>query len=173
LQGQTSELMRYARLTATPDDPAPAHLLVPCLLVRLNAASSTGQAPRSWKISLVTPVFRTRDVTDTANYCPVLYNQQTVCWHHGTAPGQIYQTAIAVVSTSESPSTGVGTFHPASSLQHVIGKHRHVNSPLYLCFVDLTSCDKAYRQWKRLFGAISDSHMLCGNLQTCMKGSLA
>jgi len=83
----------------------------------------------------------------------VLVNQQIVCWHHGTAPGQIYQTATAVVSKSESLSTGVGTFHPAFFLQHVIGKHRHVNSPLYVCFVDMTSYDKAYRQWKRLFGA--------------------
>ena len=34
--------MRYAKLTVTPDDPASAQLLVPCLLVKLNAASSTG-----------------------------------------------------------------------------------------------------------------------------------
>ncbi len=58
LHGYTSELLRYAKLVATPDDPAPAHLLAPCLLVLFNAAFSTGQVPKSWKTSLVTPVFK-------------------------------------------------------------------------------------------------------------------
>jgi len=57
--------------TATPDDPAPAHLLAPCLLVLFNAAFSTGQVPKSWKTSLVTPVFKHGDATDTANYRPI------------------------------------------------------------------------------------------------------
>ena len=33
----------------------------------------------------------------------------------------------------------LGTIHPAFALQVVIDKHRHVNRPLYLCFVDLKS----------------------------------
>ncbi len=71
LHGYTSELLRYAKLVATPDDSAPAHLLAPCLLVLFNAAFSTGQVPKSWKTSLVTPVFKHGDATDTANYGPI------------------------------------------------------------------------------------------------------
>ena len=69
--GYTSELLRYAKLAATPEDPAPAHLLAPCLLVLFNAAFSTGQVPLSWKASLVTPIFKKGDATDTANYRPI------------------------------------------------------------------------------------------------------
>ena len=44
LQGYTSEQLRYAKLVATPDIPAPAHLLAPYLVVLFNedAAFSTG-----------------------------------------------------------------------------------------------------------------------------------
>jgi len=47
LHGYTSELLRYAQLVATPDDPAPAQLLAPCLVVLFNAAFTTGQVPQS------------------------------------------------------------------------------------------------------------------------------
>ena len=67
LHGYTSELLRYAQLVTTPDDPAPAHLLAPCLVVFF----STGQVPQSWKTSLVTPVFKHGHATDTANYRPI------------------------------------------------------------------------------------------------------
>ncbi|DBB01577.1 TPA: hypothetical protein ACH3X1_000225 [Trebouxia sp. C0004] len=43
LYGYTSELLRYAQLVAIPNDPAPAQLLAPCLVVLFNAAFSTGQ----------------------------------------------------------------------------------------------------------------------------------
>ena len=45
--GYTSELLRYAKLMATPDDPTPAFLLAPCLVVLFNVAFSTGQVPQS------------------------------------------------------------------------------------------------------------------------------
>ena len=58
LLGYTSELLRYAKLTATEEDPAPAHLLVPCLQLLFDTAFSTGAVPQSWKTSLVTPIFQ-------------------------------------------------------------------------------------------------------------------
>ena len=70
--GYISELLRYAKLTADHEDPAPPHLLAPCLLVLFNAAFRTGQIPQSWKTSLVTPIFKKGHATDTANYRPVL-----------------------------------------------------------------------------------------------------
>ncbi|DBA92607.1 TPA: hypothetical protein ACH3X1_002826 [Trebouxia sp. C0004] len=63
--------LRYDQLVATPDDPAPAHLLAPCLVVLFNAAFSTGQVPHSWKTSLVIPVFKRGDAIDTANHRPI------------------------------------------------------------------------------------------------------
>ena len=80
LHSYTSELLRYTRLVATTDDPAPTHWLTPCLIssaisplmVLFNVAVSTGQVPQSWKTSLVSPVlFKHGDATDTAKYRPV------------------------------------------------------------------------------------------------------
>ena len=45
LHGHTSELLRYAKLVATPDDQAPLHLLAPGRVVVFNAAYRTGQVP--------------------------------------------------------------------------------------------------------------------------------
>lgn len=61
----------HAKLVPTPEAPAPAHLLAPCLVVLFNAAFSTGQVPQSWKTSLVTPIFEKGDATDTVNYRPI------------------------------------------------------------------------------------------------------
>ena len=44
LHSYTSELLRYAQLVATLNDPAPAHSLAPCLVVLFNAAFSTMSA---------------------------------------------------------------------------------------------------------------------------------
>ena len=55
LHGYISELLRFAKLVPTPEVPAPAHVLAPCLVVLFKPAVSTGQVPQWWKISLVTP----------------------------------------------------------------------------------------------------------------------
>ena len=68
--GYTSEPNCYAKLSATPEDPAPPHLLIPCLHVLFSAAFYTGTVLQAWKSSLVTPIFKQEDATDTANYWP-------------------------------------------------------------------------------------------------------
>jgi hypothetical protein len=68
LHSYTSELLRYAKLMATLDDPVPAHLLAPCLVVLFNAAFSMGQVSQSCKTSLAAPVFKHGGATYTANY---------------------------------------------------------------------------------------------------------
>lgn len=151
--GYTSELLRYAQLSATPEMPVPPHLLAPCLLVLFNAAFSTGQVPLSWKSSLVTPIFKKGDATDTANYRPIAV---------GEPIGRLYASILAsrLVKYTEqqqlrSPTQAgyrpqLGTMHQAFALQHVVDKHKHARKPLYLCFVDLKSAyDKV--QWQLLW----------------------
>ena len=58
LLGYSSELLRYARLCPSDEDPAPPHLLLPCLQLLFNTAFSTGSVPQSWKTSLVTPILK-------------------------------------------------------------------------------------------------------------------
>lgn len=84
--GYTSELLRYAQLSATPEMPVPPHLLAPCLLVLCNAAFSTGRVPLSWKSSLVTPIYKKGDATDTANYRPIAV---------GEPSGRLYASILA------------------------------------------------------------------------------
>ena len=153
LLGYTSELLRYAKLTATEEDPAPAHLLVPCLQLLFNKDFSTGAVPQSWKTSLVTPIFKKGDATDTANYRPIAV---------GEPLSRLYASILVqpLVQFTEQQDlrspTQAGyrpehsTIHQAFVLQHVIDKHRRLKSPLYLCFVDLKSAyDRV--QWPLLW----------------------
>ena len=45
--GYSSQLLHYAKLSETPEDPAPPCLLAPCLQVLFDAAPSTGQVCQS------------------------------------------------------------------------------------------------------------------------------
>ncbi len=177
LHGYTSELLRYAQLVATPDDPAPAHLLAPCLVVLFNAAFSTGQVPQSWKTSLVTPVFKHGDATDTANYRPISVGEP-ISRLYASIMVQRLVTYTEQQQLRSATQTGyrpeLGTIHPAFALQHVVDKHRHAGKPLYLCFVDLKSAyDKV--QWQLLWSLLQrlgvHGHML-GAVQSLYDGSL-
>ena len=138
MHGYTSELLRYAQLVATPDGPAPAHLLVPCLVVLFDAAFSTGQVAQSWN----TPVFKHGDATDTANYTPISVGEP-ISRLHASIMVQRFVTYTEQQQLRFATQTGywpeLGTMHPAFALQHVVDKHRHAGKPLYLCFVDLKS----------------------------------
>ena len=68
LLGYTSEMLRYAKLTATDEDAAPR---TPRSALPFSSAFNTGSVPQSWKTSLVTPIFKTGDVTRTTNYIPI------------------------------------------------------------------------------------------------------
>ena len=177
LHGYTSELLRYAQLVATPDDPAPAHLLAPCLVVLFNAAFSTGQVPQSWKTSLVTPVFKRGDATDTANYRPISVGEP-ISRLYASIMVQRLVTYTEQQQLRSATQTGyrpeLGTIHSAFALQHAVDKHRHASKPLYLCFVDLRSAyDKV--QWQLLWGLLQrlgvHGHMLSA-VQSLYDGSL-
>ena len=156
---------------------APAHLLAPCLVVLFNAAFTTGQVPQSWKTSLVTPVFKHGDATDTANYRPISVGEpiSRLCANIMVQRLVTYteqQQLRSATQTGYRPE--LGTIHPAFALQHAFDKHRHANKPLYLCFVDLKSAyDKV--QWQLLWSLLQrlgvHGHML-GAVQSLYHGSL-
>ena len=156
LLGYTSELLRYAKLSPSDDDPAPAHVLLPCLQLLFNTAFSTGSVPQSWKTSLVTPIFKAGDMTQPSNYRPIAV---------GEPLSRLYASVLAqrlVAYTEEhqlrSPTQAGyrpehSTIHQSFVLQHVIDKHRHRQAPLYLCFVDLKSAyDRV--QWPLLWATL-------------------
>ena len=153
LLGYTSELLRYAKLTATEEDPAPAHLLVPCLQLLFNTAFSTGAVPQSWKTSLVTPILKKGDATDTANYRPIAVGEPLSRLYASILVQRLVQ--FTEQQDLRSPTQAGyrpehSTIHQAFVLQHVIDKHRRLKSPLYLCFVDLKSAyDRV--QWPLLW----------------------
>ena len=169
LHGYTSELLRYAKLVATPDDPASAQQLAPCLVVLFNAAFSTGQVPQCWKTSLVTPVFKHADGIDPANYRPISMLYASIMIQRLVKCTEQQQLRSANY-TGHRPE--LGTSHPAFALQHVIDKHRHAGEPLYLCFVDLKSAYEKV-QWQLLWSLLQRlfGHML-GAVQSLYGGSL-
>ena len=177
LLGYTSELLRYAQLVPTDADPAPQHLLLPCLHMLLNTAFSSGTVPQSWKTSLVTPVFKRGDATDTANYRPIAV---------GEPLSRLYASILAqrLVQYTEQQDlrspTQAGyrlehsTIHQTFVLQHVIDKHRRLKPPQYLCFVDLKSAyDRV--QWQMLWGLLrrlGEQGTMLGAIQSLYDGCL-
>ena len=121
----------------------------------LNTAFSSGTVlmPQSCKASLVAPIFKRGDATDTANYRPIAV---------GEPLSRLYASILAqrLVQYTEQQDLRSPTqagYRPEHSiiyqtfvLQHVVDKHRRLKSPLYLCFVDLKSaCDRV--QWQLLW----------------------
>ncbi|KAA6421290.1 MAG: hypothetical protein FRX49_08776 [Trebouxia sp. A1-2] len=138
----------------TPQPPAPAHSLNwPLTLAEVEIGCNV---PQSWKTSLVTPVFKHGDATDTANYRPISVGEPISRLY-----ANIMVQRLVTYTEQQQPRfasrTGyrpeLGTIHPAFALQHAVDKHRHANKPLYLCFVDLKSAyDKV--QWQLLWGLL-------------------
>ena len=100
LHGYTSELLRYAQLVATPDDPAPAHLLAPCLVVLFNAAFRTGQVPSPGRPPW-SPQFSSMAMPQTQ---PTIGQSQWVSQSAGYTPVSSYS---ALSHTQSSSSCGL------------------------------------------------------------------
>ena len=177
LLGYTSELLRYAQLVPTNADPAPQHLLLPCLNMLLNTAFSSGTVPQSWKTLLVTPVFKRGDATDTANYRPIAVGEPLSMLDASILAQRLVQ--YTEQQDLRSPTqTGYrpehSTLHQTFVLQHVIDKHRRLKSPQYLCFVDLKSAyDRV--QWQMLWGLLrrlGEQGTMLGAIQSLYDGCL-
>ena len=162
--GYTSEMLRYAKLAAT--DPAPEHLLVPCLQLVSNTAFSTGSVPQSWKTSLITPIFKEGDATDTANYRPIAVGEPLSRLYASILVQRLAHFAEQHdlrCPTQAGYKPEHSTIHQASVLQHVIDKHRRLKTPLYLCFADLKS---AYDMLQHQSGTLC-SHVADRVLASC------
>ena len=70
-QGLPSELLRYAVLPATSDNPAPPHQLVQPLTHLLDSMFETGHVPAVLCNALITPVYKKGGKLDTTNYRPI------------------------------------------------------------------------------------------------------
>ena len=133
LLGYTSELLRYAKLVPTDADPAPEHLLLPCLQMHFNTAFSSGTVPQSWKTSLVTPIFKRGDATDTANYRPIAVGEPLSRLYASILVQRLVQYTEQRGLRSPTQAgyrPGHSTFHQTFVLQHVVDKHRRRKSPL-------------------------------------------
>ena len=69
LSGEPAELLRYATLKA-PDGKV-KNVLLPALTTILNAAFLSSEIPDQWNTSMVTPIYKKGDATDTTNYRPI------------------------------------------------------------------------------------------------------
>ena len=177
LLGYTSELLRYAKLVPTDADPAPEHLLLPCLQMLFNTAFSSGTVPQSWKTSLVTPIFKRGDATDTANYRPIAVGEPLSRLYAGILVQRLVQYTEQRGLRSPTQAgyrPGHSTIHQTFVLQHVIDKHRRLKSPLYLCFVDLKSAyDRV--QWQLLWDLLRQLGVqgtMLGAIQSLYDGCL-
>ena len=184
--GYSSELLHYAKLSSNPEDPAPPHLLAPCLQALLNAAFSTGQVPQSWKSSLVTPIFTKGDAADTANYKPIAADGpiSRLCSSIlAQRPVQCTEEQQLRSLTQAGYRPDLGTLHLGFALQHAVDKQKHAKQPLYLCFVDLKSAydnvqwPLLWRSFQRLgihVGMHANCHpILCMMAVCCACGSVA
>ena len=136
LLGYSSELLRYAKLCPSDDDPAPAHLLLPCLQLLFNTACSTGSVSQSWKTLLVTPICKGGDATNPANHDPIAV---------GEPLSRLYASILAerLVEFTEEHQLRSPTqagYRPQHStilqtfvLQHVIDKHRNNRASTSKC----------------------------------------
>lgn len=149
LQGYTSELLRYGKAAPTPDAPNPPHLLGPALCHIFNLAFSTGHVLAEWQTSLVTPVFKHGDPTDTSNYRPIDVGEPLIRLYTSILNYRL--TKYTEDHQLRTPTQGgywpdLSTVYQAFVLQHVIDKQSHAHLPLYLLFVDLKAAyDKV--QW--------------------------
>ena len=149
LQGYSSEFLRYAKPLPTPESPAPANLIIPCIQAMFNEAYSSGKVPIQWQTALITPIFKHGDASDAANYRPIAVGEPLCRLYANILNHRLTQYTEQQqlrTHTQAGYRSHLSTVHQAFVLQHVIDKQTHAHEPLYLCFVDLKAAyDKV--QW--------------------------
>ena len=138
--GLPSELLRYAIPHATPECPSPQHKLVQPLTCLLNMYFSSGHIPESLNHSLITPVYKKGDKTDTSNYRPIAVSDPILRLYASILNTRLieYTESLNLRAPSQAGfRPKLSTLHPLMTLQHFIDKHFHQKKHLFGCFLDL------------------------------------
>ena len=147
--GLPAELLRYAQATATPDAPAPPHLLAAALQAVLNCAFLAGRVPASSNVGLVSPVFKRGDPCSPGSYRPIAVTEPLMRLYASILNARLLQfTEVhglrAATQTGFRP--GLSTLHPLLALQHFVDSAGRARQPLFCCFLDL---EQAYDRVQR------------------------
>ncbi len=135
----------------------------------LNAAFLSGEIPDQWNTSMVTPIYKKGDATDTANYRPIA-GGESVMRLLGIL---LNDRLVESTETHDLRSPVQAGFRPALScrqplmtLQHFIDQQvQHNKGQLFCCFVDLKGAyDSVPRKqlWQTRAGLGIHGNMLKG-----------
>ena len=149
LLGYPSELLRYAKLVCTGADPAPEHLLLPCLQLLFNTAF-LGHSAQLWKISLVTPTFKRgegwRDAlqmqltTDQLQWANLSIGCMLASWFSAWSSTQSSKASVLPLRQATGQSTAPSIRHLccSASLTNIDASSLHSTSALWTSNLHMT-----------------------------------
>ena len=144
--GWPAELLRYAYKEVTMEDGkvSKLYVLAPVLAALLNSAFQSGTLPAAVKSSLIPPVFRKGDESDSSNYRPIAVGEPLCRLYAAILNSRIVNWAEtnglrAPCQAGFRPR--LSTEHQLFALRHFIDRSKSQKQPLFAAFVDLK---KAY-----------------------------
>ena len=121
--GWPAELLQYAYEEVTMEDGqvSKLYVLAPILAALLNSAFQSGTLPAAVKSSLIRPVLKKGDESDTNNYCPIAVGE-LLC--------RLYAAILNSRIVNWAESNGLRApcqagFRPCSSTEHQLFALRH------------------------------------------------
>jgi hypothetical protein len=144
LQGYPAELLRYARPEHKEEDrePPPPHILAPYLMEVFNCAFHAGKVPQPFNGSLLSPVYKKGDDTDTSNYRPIAVTEPLMRLYAVILNNRLLKFTEENnlrVGSQTGFRPGLSTVHQLFALQHLVDKQAARGAPLFVCFLDLKS----------------------------------
>ena len=144
--GWPAELLRYAYKEVTMEDGkvSKLYVLAPIPAALHNNAFQSGTLPAAVKSSLITPVFKKGDESDTSDYRPIavgkplcrlyaaILNSRIVIWAESNGLRAPCQAGFRPRLSTE---------HQLFALRHFFDRSKSQKQPLFAAFVDLK---KAY-----------------------------
>ena len=142
--GLPAELLRYAVIPGERDaegrQAAPTYVLADALCAVLNCAFTTGAVPSALNTSLVTPIHKRGDTTDTSNYRPIAVGEPILRMYANILGNRLntYMEATQLRAPTQAGFRAqMSTIDQHFALNHVITRARRARKPLYCCFLDL------------------------------------
>ena len=140
--GWPAELLRYAHKEVTMEDGkvSKPYVLAPIPAALLNSPFQSGTLPAAVKSSLITPVFKKGDESDTRNYCPIVLGEALCTLYAAILNNRILDWAKSnglrapcQAGFRPRPSTE----HQLFALRHFVDRSKSQKQPLFAAFVDL------------------------------------